>query len=910
MVCVIASKASAQQIDLSGQWDFQQGGEAPPAAWTEHVTLPGSMLTNGLGDEVTAETRWQMQISQSNPYYKSPDYAEYRQPGNVKIPFTLQPDKYYVGVAWYQREVEIPRAWRGHSITLFMERCHWLSELYVDGQRVGTRNDLCAPQRYDLTHWLTPGRHTLTLKVDNSIRDIDPGENSHSISDNTQGNWNGIAGRIELEARPRVLLSHVEVHPKLSQHMMTVKMEVTNTLDKAVKALVSAGGQEMRQKLTKGKNALSMTVPLPASTEYWDEFAPNLYELTVSVTAKGETDTQTVRYGCREWDTSSGRLMLNGHPVFLRGNVDCCTFPLTGFPSFERSYWKRVFQVYKDYGLNHVRFHSWCPPDVAFQVADEMGIYCYVECSSWANQSTTIGDGKGIDSFIYQESEAIVREYGNHPSFCLFSYGNEPGGSNSTTFLRQFVNYWKQRDDRFLYTAAAGWPNIDESDWLCDPAPRIQAWGGGLNSIINAQPPSTTYDWSDYTGRFRQPIVSHEIGQWCVYPNFHEIEKYKGVYRARNFEIFHDRLQRNGLGALADSFLLASGKLQVLCYKADIEAALRTKDFGGFQLLGLNDFSGQGTALTGVVDVFWDDKGYVTGREYSRFCNSLVPLVRMEKMVFTTNETLRASVEVANFHRPMGRTALSWRVLIADDECLRSGQLAANELPLGNGISCGDIELPLADLPAPGQYKLEVRVGDEAVNDWHFWVYPEDNSEKWDVLVTSDMTEAERALAHGEKVLLSLGRGRVSKDFGGEVAVGFSSIFWNTLWTDGQPPHTMGLLCNPQHPALREFPTQWHSDYQWQDAMSHCDAIRYDRLSPDIRPIVRIIDDWFTARPLAFIFEVSVGKGKLLVSGADLITDLDHRPAARQLRRSLLDYMDSASFQPSVSIQMDVLRNI
>ena len=914
--------AKAQVIDLSGTWQFaiDRDDVGRQDCWQamilpDNISLPGSMLTNGLGDEVSALTPWMMHVSPG--YYKNPDYDEYRQPGNVKIPFTLQPNKYYAGAAWYQREVVIPKSWRKRCIQLFMERCHWLTELYVDGRCVGTRNDLCAPQRYDLTQWLSPGCHILTLRVDNRIGDIDPGLNSHSISDNTQGNWNGVAGRVELEARPRVWLSHVAVHPKFSSQTMTVKAEITNTLDKPVTALVRAGGRQERRTLEAGTNELTMTVPLPAGTEYWDEFHPNLYELEVSVRAKGETDTRSVRYGCREWDTSGGRLMLNGHPVAMRGNVDCCTFPLTGFPSFERSYWQNVFRVYKNYGLNHVRFHSWCPPEVAFQVADEMGIYCYVEASSWANQSTTLGDGKGIDRFIYQESEAIIREYGNHPSFCMFSYGNEPGGANSTAFLRQFVNYWKQRDDRFLYTAAAGWPNIDESDWFCDPSPRIQAWGGGLNSIINARPPSTTFDWGNYTQRFSKPIVSHEIGQWCVYPNFHEIEKYTGVYKARNFEIFRDRIRRNGLGELADSFLLASGKLQVLCYKADIEAALRTRDFGGFELLGLNDFSGQGTALTGVVDVFWDDKGYVTGSEYSRFCNSLVPLARMEKLVFTSDETMRADVEVANYRRPMGRTALTWNVFDADGKCRREGQLTASELPLGNGISCGRIELPLAGLPSPTQYRLEIRVGDEAANDWHFWVY-EANTEdegsgtagRAEVVVTSDMAEVEKALERGRNVLLSLGRGRVRKEMGGEVAVGFSSIFWNTFWTNGQPPHTLGLLCDPGHPALREFPTQWHSDYQWQDAMSHCDAIRYDLLSPGIKPIVRIIDDWFTARPLALVFEVCVGKGKLLVCGADLYTDLDHRPAARQLRRSLVSYMRSPDFRPAKEVSIDRIRQL
>ena len=93
---------------------------------------------------------------------------------------------------------------------------------------------------------------------------------------------------------------------------------------------------------------------------------------------------------------------------------------------------------------------------------------------------------------------------------------------------------------------------------------------------------------------------------------------------------------------MADSFLLASGKLQALCYKADIEAALRTKNFAGFQLLDLHDFPGQGSAIVGVLNPFWESKGYVTPQEYSEFCNSVVPLARMSKFVFNSGDTLKA----------------------------------------------------------------------------------------------------------------------------------------------------------------------------------------------------------------------------------------------------------------------------
>jgi hypothetical protein len=145
---------------------------------------------------------------------------------------------------------------------------------------------------------------------------------------------------------------------------------------------------------------------------------------------------------------------------------------------------------------------------------------------------------------------------------------------------------------------------------------------------------------------------------------------------------------------------------------------------------------------------------------------------------------------------------------------------------------------------------------------------------------------------------------------GGDIQIGFSSIFWNTAWTSGQAPHTLGILCNPKHPALANFPTEFHSNYQWWDAMSHSGAIEISKLSPEIQPIVRVIDDWVTNRSLALLFEARVGKGKILISGIDLTTDLDNRPEAAQLLFSLKRYMTGKEFNPGVEIREELIRKL
>jgi hypothetical protein len=492
------------------------------------------------------------------------------------------------------------------------------------------------------------------------------------------------------------------------------------------------------------------------------------------------------------------------------------------------------------------------------------------------------------------------------------NYGNEPGGRNHPQYLSDLVDYWKKKDSRRVYNGAAGWPYLENADYWNTPDPRIQAWGAGLHSIINAQPPRTDYDFTGII-KTNMPTVSHEIGQWCVYPNFNEIDKYSGVLKAKNFEIFRETLAAKNMGDLAERFLYASGRLQTLCYKADIEAALRTPGMAGFQLLDLHDFPGQGTALVGVLDPFWDTKGYVDGEEYRTFCNAVVPLIRFPKMIWFDNETLNLPVEIANFGaRPLEKTEIFWMINVPGDIQFALGSFN-KEIPLGNCIPLGNIELELKQFKTPKQLTVTLRTNDLSfINQWNIWVYP---AEKQEVQNTPYVTAKLDAIAmeklnSGENVLLTFPRGTINPQKGGDIPVGFSSIFWNTAWTRKQAPHTLGILCDPTHPALSAFPNEGYSDYQWWDIVTECDAMNMDGFPADFRPIVHLIDDWFTNRKLGILFETKVGKGKLMVCSVDLQKDINNRPAAAQFRQSLLQYMASEQFNPEKEVDINLIKEL
>lgn len=917
---------SQNNLNLSGQWQVKLDPENVGlkehwwfSAFSEKANLPGSLAENNLGNDITLQTPWVGDVIDSS-YFFSPKYAKYRS-GDLKIPFWLKPKKSFVGVAWYKRSFDMPQNWSKKRIILHLERCHWESSVFVNGNFCGTQNSLVAPHDYDITDYLKAKGNSISIRVDNSVR-LYIGPNSSSITDHTQTNWNGVIGNISLQAQELIHITDIKVFPRINTSEVEVKVLVEKKSKEDFSGKVAfeisqknADNQSFSENISISSNTQWITKIIKiANLKLWDEFNPNLYTLAVSLTKENQAlDTHKLQFGMREVSVKNKRIHLNNRPIFLRGDVDCAGFPLTGYPSMERAYWEKIGTTIKNYGLNHLRFHSWCPPEVAFQVADSLGIYLYVEGPLWANQGSAVGTDGLIDQFIFQESERVVQTYGNHPSFIMMSYGNEPAGSKQNDFFARFVKHFQALDTRHLYTSGAGWPMIPESDFHIHSDARIQRWGEGVNSIINAKTPSTTYDWSGIVGKIDKPYISHEIGQWCAYPNLDEIAKYKGVLRATNFEIFKETLEENGMGDQAKDFLYASGRLQTLCYKADIEAALRTPNFGGFQLLGLHDFSGQGTALVGALDAFWESKGYTSGDEYRQFCNSTVLLARIPKLILTNQENFEAALEIAHFgaEKLLNQT-IQWRIQDESGKVYQKGSFVKPKIQISNNQIIGNISVSLKNFKKAQKFILWTTIAGTTIhNSWEFWVYPSQvdlKSSQGNVLIAEELSpEVMTALEAGKNVLL-LTHGKIKKGKGAEVAIGFSSIFWNTAWTSGQAPHTMGLLNNTQHPIFKDFPTEKFSNYQWQDMLSHSQVMLLNDFPKTLKATIQPIDTWFENRRLSLAFEAKVGKGKLMVCSIDLVKDLDNRPSARQFKYSLLKYLNSKDFNPTQNLETKAIQ--
>lgn len=917
-------KATAQEISLAGKWSFaiDRDDKGIREAWfskkfSDYITLPGSMAENGKGDDITLQTQWTGSIYDSS-FYFNPRLAKYRQPGNIHIPFWLTPAKHYVGAAWYKRLVEIPKEWKGKRIRLFLERCHWETRLWIDGKEVGTNNSLVAPHEYDLTSLLTTGGHQITIRVDNRIKEINVGPDSHSISDHTQGNWNGIIGKIALKAEVPVFFRDVQVYPDLKNRQAKITLQLRNGLTGNTTGTILVSAKSFNSKRSDATKVVTaafkvnandtskvdVILPFGKGLLTWDEFNPALYKLAVSLqTKEGLKNSAEVQFGMREFTINGKQFLINGRPVFLRGTLNNCEFPLTGYPAMTVEGWEKIFRKAKDYGLNHMRFHSWCPPEAAFIAADKTGFYLQPEGPSWPNHGPKIGLGQPIDQYLYDETERMVQGYGNYASFTMFSAGNEPAG-NQVAYLNAFVDYWKGKDSRRVYTGMSfggSWPIVPKAEFQVR---------GGVRGLAWDKRPESVSDYSEGISKFTVPFVAHEMGQWCAFPNFDEIKNYNGVYRAKNLELFQQDLSERGMGEQSHDFLLASGKLQALCYKAEIEKALRTPGYAGFQLLGLQDFPGQGTALVGVLNPFWEEKGYITAKEFRRFCNTTVPLAGLKKFVFTNDEILDATVSVFHSGELPLKAPVKWSIKNSEGKIFASGTFPQQTIENGNGIQIGNIQVPLSNIKQAQKLTLQVSIDKtEFSNDWNVWVYPAAVSKQNnDIYYTTTLDEKAKAiLQNGGKVFLNAA-GKVVK--GKEVAMHFLPVFWNTSWFKMRPPHVTGMLIQNTSLAFADFPTDNHSDLQWWEIANRSQVMILEDFPPGFKPLVQPIDTWFVNRRLALIYEARVGKGKLVVSSADLREDLVNRPAAKQLFYSIQKYMSSDKFNPKEEVSLQVVEDV
>ena len=613
-----------------------------------------------------------------------------------------------------------------------------------------------------------------------------------------------------------------------------------------------------------------------------------------------------------------GHFFANGHKIFLRGKHDAAVWPLTGHVDMTVEGWMKYLGTCREYGINHVRFHSWCPPEAAFVAADSLGIYLQPELPFWGSFD---GKDEKLMTFLHQEGVNILHEYGHHPSFRMMALGNELWGDIDK--MKEFVDDFRRIAPDKYYTFGSnyylGYQGIKEGmDYFTTCRIGGEGWGkcnthtrGSFSfadaydgGMINHFRPNTTMNFDEACDKAGIPIISHETGQFQTYPDFGEMKKYTGVLRPCNFEVFRKRLAAAGMLSQVTDFHKASGLWSVKLYKADIEMDLRTKNMAGFQLLDIQDYPGQGSAFVGILDAFMESKNITTPEEWRQWCSPVVPILIVDRFCYESGDTLKAKIQIANYgSSSLKDKKLRWK--IGESEGVMN--ITKNDEGL---MDIGDLAETL-NVDKPTKLDVSLQIEDtDAHNSYELWVYPKATMNKKGIVIARQMTaDIAKQLEKGAKVLW------MPDSLPHTVGGLFQTDYWNyrmfkTICENNKKaisPGTLGILTNPQHPLFRGFPTEMHTNWQWFPVIKESHPLVLDNFAKDYKPIVQVIDNIERNHKLGLVMEWKVGKGKLLVCMSDL-EKASQYPEGRAFYESVLDYMQSADFSPATEISMAELR--
>lgn len=899
----------------------------------KRLTLSCFILLSGLSISAQSQHSIRTRLSLAGEWKSSlgqcrlPGTTDENQLGyrNTSTEVTHQLTRLYSfsGKVVYERDIIIPDSLEGKRFTLIMERTK-PSTLWLDGDSIGSLGHIYAPHCYDLP-LLKTGKHHLAICIDNSANAV-PKEiqGSHAWTDATQTNWNGILGNFYIEAKDSTYIDDVQVYPLKDLRTVNVKVAVYAHRSGVAELRFKVNAwntDKIKKELLKGRkvtlkpglNTVELSMDMGDNPLTWSEFHPSLYNLEVNMLSGKYKDSQNVDFGIRHFSIEKNQFVLNGYKTFLRGKHDACVFPLTGYAPMDVEAWRKVFQIAKRYGINHYRCHSYTPPEAALLAADIEGIYFQVELPLWGSIKK---ENTQLNSFLKREGDMILRQLGNHPSFMMLGLGNELNGD--VEVMRNWLDDFRRQDKRHLYCFGSnnnlGWMGpVEGEDFFVTcrvgggegytthvrtSFAYVDAEKGG---ILNNTRPNTLGNYAQAIARCPYPVIGHETGQFQIYPNYHQISKYHGILYPYNLEVFRKRLEKNGLSAQSDEFALASGKFAIECYKADIEYALRTPNLGGFQMLDLQDYPGQGTALVGVLDAFMDSKGVVEADVFRGFCAPVVPLALMPDYCFSTKEPLNIELALSNYEEKDWNSSLKWSLVACKSNWKKDGVISV-QAKQGNVSTIGSISVSLSDIKIPQKLILTLTTGSYH-NSYNLWVYPEMKEDERGIYVTSVLDKRTKELLEkGGKILFIPEHDQILKQSVGGM---FTPDYWNysMFKTISEragkevSPGTLSILTDSNHALYKNFPTESYSDWQWWSIMRASRPLILNSLPKSYRPLIQVIDNIERNHKLGILFELAVGKGKILVCMTDLSRILQY-PEGNQYRIALLRYMKSDSFLP------------
>lgn len=851
------------KIDLSGQWQVKldaEKQETMPQAYPETMMLPGTTSAAGLG-----------------------------MPNPAKETGCLTDAYRFEGAVWFMRTFTAGD-WTGEQTMLTLERTR-KTTVYLDGRPIGHQESLCTPHRYFLPP-VHAGEHTLVIRVDNTDY---PTRGGHLTSPDTQSNWNGITGEISLTVA-HTLLTDLTVRPDLRRGCLRVHGHIIGAPD-GVAGIVLPG--QMEHLLPYRRGVLDGECPLKGNEAFWDEAHPEIH--TISIDLDG--DVYETTFGLRDVRTLGRRLLINGRETFLRGKVDNLLYPKTGYTPTDVASWMTILGIAKEYGINHYRYHTACPPDAAFTAADLLGVYMAPELPFWG---TVAEEGEeGYDErerdFLFQEGFRILREYGHHPSFLWLSLGNELWGSKDV--LNRMMRAYREADDTKLYSSGANnyqfVPDVlDEENVfvgvrlgrerlirgsyaMCDaPQGIVQTTAPESVSNYDASIVPETLGQSGEAGKVQiqygtgvkevdaqsadalipdVPVISHEVGQYVFYPDFSEIPHYTGPLKPRNIEAMRENLERAGLYGEHEAFFRQTGHLAVDCYKREIETLLRSREVSGFQLLDLQDYTGQGTALVGVLNAMMENKGLISAEEWREFCAGTVVLGEFASFTGMMGEDIRFDVQISECDPEKQHTCIRCTLMDGERELYACDVTpGARQGRLTDAVS---VTFPAECYRDAMQERITgltvvLTLADGTRNHYPIWLIPQ-----VDIRITREGIEKDgRMVAFVSAEEKADGAAIVVPSAEGQLPAEYCTDFWcypmfrsiSESMGKPVPVGTMGLSIDTASPLLKRFAQEDYTTPVWYAILQ---TAHVQRLPADIRPAVQMIDNTERCARLGILYQ-------------------------------------------------------
>lgn len=866
-------------IDLSGKWRYETDLENIGIEEKfynrelkhENFVLPGDACLNGVGKKFEPFTEL--------------SYEAVR---------TLRPKFEYIGALWLQRDFVLPEQFEDKYITLFLERVNIASDLWIDGIKIDRQIiEITTPHIYNLTGRIKNGKHTITLRIDNSnLLNIDEMASGYSVD--TQSIWNGIIGKIELRCEEIFHMSNIQIFPsqksvhiKLTAHSDCLKPTDRRDVSLEISA-ISPNGKSLRKKritctLFNKKQIIHIDYPI-TKPDYWSEFNPALYTMRLSMSYNNIIDEKKVRFGMRTISAKGRDFMLNNKKITLRGTLDCGIYPLTGYPPTSLDTWLKTFRTVKEYGLNHVRFHAWCPPDIAFTAADMVGVYVSAEMPLWLNVDVcalSTGDDPIHQTYFHNEALRISECFGNHPSFIMFSNGNELLGDFE--MLENITTQIKALDNRRLYTLTSNFdrPVTPADDYFsafeaAGHRVRVQVF----HDIVSEH---TRLSYDDAIKAIKIPVVSFEVGQYCVYPDVDSVADYTGNMLPANFDFIKQEMVKHNVYHMLDEYKKASGNFAALMYKEDIEASLRTHHMGGFQLLGLCDYTGQGTATIGLLDVFWNSKKIVTDEQFRSFCSPVVPLMKSNR-VFMNTDKFKAEFDLYDY----GQEKIQFPIF---KFALYNGGNKVLELETRKK----SVSFPLDFVTESTCLTAVLSVG-KYKNSWNIFVYAAHDTKCPVSIINGIDSNFYDIVSNGGKAIFMMNKTNLARPIEG--------LFKPAFWSPAHFPsdRACGLICNNTHHIFDGFPTNTYADFQWKHPIDNSISPDVSSLTPDFEYIVEPVPNFYNNIRRSPLFEARVGNADILFCGFDLSVN---KTTINALKNSIFKYVASDNFAPKQALLKD-----